>query len=84
MAGAAVQHRWLHALDLLDAALSLLTAAEPDRFAGLSVRLLQPLDVDAGSGSNGGWAVSASRDFGEEERYQVALVLLVSLPRTLH
>ena len=61
-AGAAEQQRWLHALDMLGAALSLLTEgdANKDRFEGLAVRLAHP-----GSGDDEiqGWAVAAdSRD----------------------
>lgn len=45
---------------MLDAALSLLTDAQPDRFAGLSVRLAQPAE---GGEEPQGWCVAAdSRD----------------------
>jgi hypothetical protein len=59
-AGAAEQQRWLLALDMLGAALSLLTEGDADRFAGLAVRLAQPGDGDE---ALQGWAVATdSRD----------------------
>lgn len=37
--------QWLHAIDLVDAALSLLTAHQPELYAGVRLRVLRPPDV---------------------------------------
>lgn len=76
MASAAEQQRWLHALDMLDAALSLLTDSQPDRFAGLSVRLAQPGE---GDDALQGWSVATdSRD--EALSQQVSAMIYINLP----
>ncbi len=61
-AGPAEQQGWLHALDMLDAALSLLTEGEAaGRYAGLHVRLLQP-----GGDEPEGWSVPTDAPHGPE------------------
>ena len=67
-AGPAEQRRWLHALDMLDAALSLLAEGDPGRYAGLPVRLLQPQGDEPA-----GWSVPTDSPHGPIAQ-QVALV----------
>ena len=77
-AGAAEQQRWLHALDMLAAALSLLTEGDDskDRFAGLAVRLAQPGEGDE---ALQGWAVAAdSRDEALSQQVGLAAARLAT------